>query len=149
MTDHVPLPDRRTWMGLLARARPEDLIRLHPDGLPDHHLLRGPETGTVMVRGRIGATGGPFNLGEMTVTRCSIRLEDGIIGHAVVQGRNKAHARHAAVLDALMQTPQAERLAETVLKPIASAEADRRTALARRAAATKVEFFTLVRGEDA
>lgn len=149
MTDQAPLTDRRTWMGLLARARPEDLARLMPADLPDHHLLRGPEIGTVMVRGRIGGTGSPFNLGEMTVTRCSVRLEDGIVGHAVVQGRDKTHARHAAVLDALMQTGGAEGLARSVLDPLAKAEADRGGALARRAAATKVEFFTLVRGEDA
>ena len=149
MTDQAPLTDRRTWMGLLARARPEDLARLMPADLPDHHLLRGPEIGTVMVRGRIGGTGSPFNLGEMTVTRCSVRLEDGIVGHAVVQGRDKTHARHAAVLDALMQTGGAAALDAAVLHPLARAEADRGEALARRAAATKVEFFTMVRGEDA
>ena len=30
-----------------------------------------------MVRGRVGGTGAPFNLGEMSVTRCSVRLADG------------------------------------------------------------------------
>ncbi|QYZ69115.1 phosphonate C-P lyase system protein PhnG [Neotabrizicola shimadae] len=148
MTDHALLTDRRAWMGLLARARPEDLARLMPADLPDHHLLRGPEIGTVLVRGRIGGTGGPFNLGEMTVTRCTVRLADGIVGHAVVQGRDKTHAHHAAVLDALMQTAGAEAFEGSVLRPLSRVEADRRDALARRAAATRVEFFTMVRGED-
>lgn len=141
--------DRRGWMGLLARARPETLAALAPDPLPDHALLRRPETGTVMVRGRMGGTGTAFNLGEVTVTRCAVQLAGGAVGHAVVQGRNAAHARRAAVLDALLQTDAAPRLASDVLAPLAQAEAETRALRAAKAAATKVEFFTLVRGEDA
>lgn len=152
MTVCVPPPDlqdRRTWMGLLARARPERLAELmsdEPD--PGPVILRQPETGTVMVQGRIGAAGSPFNLGEMTVTRCSLRLEGGAVGHAHVQGRSKDHARRAALIDALMQTGRAERLRRDVLEPLLRDEAGRRLVRAGKAAATKVEFFTLVRGED-
>ena len=49
--------------------------------------LRRPEIGPVMVRGRTGATGLAFNMGEMTVTRCSLRLQGGVVGHGFVQGR--------------------------------------------------------------
>lgn len=147
-SDPSPL-DRRSWMGLLARARPATLAALAPDPLPDHALLRRPEIGTVMVRGRMGGTGTAFNLGEMTVTRCAIQLPTGAVGHAVVQGRDAAHARRAAVLDALMQSEAAPRLAATVLAPLTQAEAEARSLRAQKAAATKVEFFTLVRGEDA
>ena len=35
-----------------------------------------------VVRGRVGATGAAFNLGEMTVTRASVRLASGNVGHA-------------------------------------------------------------------
>ena len=139
---------RKGWMSLLAKAPPDRLAELMPD-LPDHALLRGPESGSVMVRGRIGASGGPFNLGEMTVTRCSVRIGCGTVGHAWVQGRDKAHARRAAVLDALMQTEAAGNLRACVLDLLA-AEADRsRATRAAKAAATKVDFFTMVRGEDA
>ncbi|NEX48770.1 phosphonate C-P lyase system protein PhnG [Pseudotabrizicola algicola] len=139
---------RKGWMSLLAKAPPERLAALMPD-LPPHVLLRSPETGAVMVRGRIGASGGAFNLGEMTMTRCSVRMDCGTVGHAWVQGRDKAHARRAAVADALMQTDAAADLQTAVLMPL-SAEADRaRTARAAKAAATKVDFFTMVRGEDA
>jgi len=139
--------DRAAIMGLLARAPARRLAALLPD-LPAHALLRGPETGTVMVRGRQGGTGAPFNLGEMTVTRCTLRLDCGIVGHAHVQGRDKDHARRAALVDALVQTGAGAALRETVLAPLAAEEAARREARARKAAATKVEFFTLVRGED-
>lgn len=139
---------RRGWMGLLARAPAERLAALMPD-LPAHDLLRRPEIGAVMVRGRTGATGAPFNLGEMSVTRCSVRLEGGAVGHAHVQGRDKSHALRAAVADALLQTEAAAGLRAAVLEPLAAEETERRALRARKAAATKVEFFTMVRGEDA
>lgn len=139
---------RQGWMGLLARAPAARLAALLPAPLPGHRLLRAPEIGAVMVRGRTGATGAPFNLGEMTVTRCSLRLEDGAVGHAWVQGRNRDHARHAALADALLQGPAAAAIRAGVLAPLAAEEAARRAARAAKAAATKVEFFTLVRGED-
>lgn len=139
---------RQGWMGLLARARPSRLADLLPD-LPNHELLRGPDIGAVMVEGRIGAVGVPFNLGEMTVTRCTLRLDSGEVGHACVQGRDKGHAIKAALVDALMQTNRSCTLRSGVLEILAQEEAQARMLRARKAAATKVEFFTLVRGEDA
>ncbi len=147
MTEPAEIAARKAWMGLLARAKPDRLAQLFPE-LPPHDMLRPPEIGAVMVRGRTGATGQPFNLGEMTVTRCALRLASGAVGHAHVQGRDKAHATRAAVLDALLQTDQASRVAAAVLAPLRAEEAARRSTRAARAAATKVEFFTLVRGED-
>lgn len=147
MPDSPPF-DRAAALGLLARAEPGRLAALFPD-LPPHELLRGPEVGAVMVRGRMGGTGAPFNLGEMTVTRCTLRLACGTVGHAWVQGRDRDHARRAAVLDALGQTGAAAELAGRVLRPLAEAEEAARARTACKAAATRVEFFTLVRGEDA
>ena len=138
---------RRSRMGLLARSRPARLKALLPD-LPPHDCLRAPEIGAVMVRGRVGARGAAFNLGEMTVTRCTVRLETGAVGHAWVQGRDRDHALRAAVIDALMQGPGAGRIEAEVLAPLRAEEEDRRRARAEKAAATKVEFFTMVRGED-
>lgn len=140
--------ERQNWMGLLARAKAEHLAVLLPDPLPDHSLLRAPEIGAVMVQGRAGATGAPFNLGEMTVTRCSLRLASGAVGHAVVQGRGRDHARRAATVDALMQTGEAAGVRARVLDALAEAERAARRDRAEKAAATKVEFFTMVRGED-
>lgn len=139
--------DRKAWIGLLARAPASRVAELMP-ALPPHSFLRPPEIGAVMVRGRIGGTGSPFNLGEMTVTRCSIRLDDGTVGHAWVQGRDKGHATRAAVADALLQTNDSMRVTAEVLEPLTAEAAARRHARAAKAAATRVEFFTLQRGED-
>jgi alpha-D-ribose 1-methylphosphonate 5-triphosphate synthase subunit PhnG len=140
---------RKEWMAVLAKSAPARLAELVPD-LPDHAVLRAPEVGTIMVRGRIGATGTPFNLGEMTVTRCSVRLTGGTVGHAWVQGRDKAHATRAAVVDALMQSADAAQSLKTrVIDALAAEAAHTKTSRAAKAAATKVDFFTLVRGEDA
>ena len=146
----IPFPDptaRKDWMGLLARAKPDALAAVFPE-MPAHDLLRAPEIGAVMVQGRIGGTGQRFNLGEMTVTRCSVRLATGVVGHAHVHGRDKTHARRAAVLDALLQTDAADHLRGLVLAALRDQETALRSARAAKAAATKVEFFTLVRGED-
>ena len=52
------------------------------------------------------------------------------------------------MIDALMQGTEAERIRSMILDPLSEAETARQTARAARAAATKVDFFTLVRGED-
>lgn len=142
--------DRKTWMGILARA-PADRVAALWQGYgaaPDHQVLRAPESGAVMVRGRAGATGAPFNLGEMTVTRCSIRLSCGTVGHGYVQGRDKSHALFAAVIDAVLQTGAADAVQVAVLDPLVREAEATRADRAAKAAATKVDFFTLVRGED-
>jgi alpha-D-ribose 1-methylphosphonate 5-triphosphate synthase subunit PhnG len=138
---------RKDWIATLAKAPPADLQRLLPE-LPAHDLLRPAEVGAVMVRGRSGGTGAPFNLGEMSVTRCSVRLGDGTVGHAWVQGRDKDHARRAAVIDALMQTAASAEVGQRVIAPLAIAAQERRALRAAKAAETRVEFFTMVRGED-
>ena len=98
-------------MGVLARASAAEITaRLDAaPALPPHRRLRGPETGLVMARGRQGGDGAPFNLGEMTVTRCTVRLEDGTVGHAYVAGRDMRQAELAAVLDAALQDPARRR----------------------------------------
>ena len=141
---------RKRWMSVLAKAAPARLSTLwEATGLsPEVTVLRAPEIGGVMVRGRIGGTGAPFNLGEMTVTRCSVQLASGEIGHAHVQGRDNDKARLAATIDALMQTPAAGPLETAVIAPLAQAATKARQTRAEKAAATKVDFFTMVRGED-
>ncbi|WP_102108352.1 phosphonate C-P lyase system protein PhnG [Oceaniglobus roseus] len=141
---------RKAWMGLLAKAPAANLATAWgAAGLaPDHVVLRGPEIGSVMVRGRAGAVGAPFNLGEMTVTRCSVKLSCGTVGHGYVQGRDGGKARIAALVDALMQTGAAERVETAVLAPLREDAHRRKDTRAAKAAATKVEFFTMVRGED-
>jgi alpha-D-ribose 1-methylphosphonate 5-triphosphate synthase subunit PhnG len=145
--------DRKAWMAELACAHADALEtawqRLFGDAPPAYQHLRAPETGMVMIQGRAGGTGKRFNAGEMTVTRCSVRLESGTVGHAYVTGRNKRHAELAAVCDALLQgSEHAGGVAEEIIAPLRAARLERRAGEARKAAATRVEFFTMVRGED-
>lgn len=109
--------------------------------------LRGTEQGLVMLRGRMGGDGNPFNLGEATVTRAAVRLPDGRTGFAYQLGRDAAKARTAAILDALWQGPERAAV-EAALAPIRDRIAGEAAAKARRVAATRVNFFTMVRGED-
>ena len=141
---------RKDWMGLLARApsgRAAELLA--KTGIAaDITWLRTPEIGSVMVRGRAGGTGAPFNLGEMTHTRCTLKLACDTVGHGHVQGRRKSDAEAAARIDALMQTDVAGAIIAHVLEPLRLEESARKAARAAKAAASKVEFFTMVRGED-
>ena len=76
-----------------------------------------------MVQGRVAGTGQPFDLGEVTAPRCVIRLPGGAVGHAQVQGRGRAHAKRATMLDALLQTGAARRLRQVPLALEATTEA--------------------------
>ncbi|MEM0946413.1 MAG: phosphonate C-P lyase system protein PhnG [Pseudomonadota bacterium] len=152
MATGTPGPkDRQRWMSVLAKAPADRLITLFDGAVPRPTVsyLRHPEIGSVMVRGRMGGTGGAFNLGEMTVARCSVMLAGGETGHGYVQGRSKPAAEVAAIVDALMQTSAAEAVEDAVIAPLAAEAEAGRAARAGKAAATKVDFFTLVRGENA
>jgi alpha-D-ribose 1-methylphosphonate 5-triphosphate synthase subunit PhnG len=133
-------------MAVLARAPAAaieaGLTRDAP--LPAWTRVRGPETGLVMVRGRAGGSGAPFNLGEMTVTRCTVRLGSGTAGHAYIAGRDERRAELAAVADALLQDPGLrEALHESLIHPLAAAQQEQRLNRAEKAAATRVEFFAM------
>ena len=144
--DDTVTTDRQRWMAVLARADAATLRRLLGawGSLPAYTRLRGPEAGLVMVRGRAGGGGAPFNLGEMTVTRCTVRLEDGLVGHAYVAGRDGEQAELAAVADALLQDPaRTDGLQAQVIAPIADAQAQARRDRAEKAAATRVQFFSM------
>lgn len=142
---------RRRAAGLLARATMSELSAAW-ERLPEQPQVkpvRGPETGLVMVRGRIGGGGAPFNLGEATVTRATVILGSGLAGHAHALGTDGRKVRLAAIFDALLQDEDMQELVESeVLAPVAAriAAEDRRKA--EETAATRVDFFTMVRGED-
>ena len=141
---------RQKWLSLLATADAGQLAALWTEtGLdPAHTMLRQPEIGAVMVRGRAGSTGDAFNLGEMTVTRASLRLENGCVGHGWCQGRSKSQATTIALVDALMRGEHAELITARILSPLQDARSRRHDERAGKAAATKVDFFTMARGED-
>ncbi len=138
---------RQRWMRLFALADAERLRAALPENPPEARLLRPPEIGLVMVRGRIGGGGAPFNLGEMPVVRCAVALADGTIGHAHVAGRDRDKAKAAATLDALMQTDAAPAIERDLLTPLEDELRRRDAERDAKTAATRVDFFTLVRGD--
>lgn len=142
---------RQRWMSALARARRETLELAWAEHAPQPTFehLRQPEIGLLMTQGRAGGSGQRFNLGEITVTRAAIRLADGTIGHAYVAGRDRRHAELAAIFDALMQLDDRRNALEhSLIAPLIAAQQAVRRESARKAAATRVDFFTMVRGED-
>jgi len=141
--DPDPVAARQNWMSILARASAAAIeAALTKDRpLPTWTRVRGPETGLIMVRGRAGGSGAPFNLGEMTVTRCTVLLTSGAAGHAYVAGRDERQAELAAVADALLQ--EDEDLRDAVIAPLAEAQLESRQTRAEKAAATRVEFFSM------
>ena len=122
--------------------------RLDALALPDHEILREPESGLVMVRGRIGGDGAPFNLGEATVSRAAVRLSTGEVGFGYTLGRDRQKARMIALCDALIQSNEfAEAVDAEVIAPLRTRMISEQNRRAAETAATRVDFYTLVRGE--
>lgn len=152
LTDLPPLAgERRAALTVLAAARADELSAAF-DVLPDtpaFETVRSPEPGLVMARGRIGGSGAPFNLGEVTVTRAAVRIGSGEVGFGHVLGRDTERAVLVAKLDALWQNHRYRALVEeTVIAPVSRRIAAEDDETRRKTAATRVNFFTLVRGED-
>jgi alpha-D-ribose 1-methylphosphonate 5-triphosphate synthase subunit PhnG len=145
--NHEP---RRRWLAVLARATRPELEKAWAllGALPPLAHVRPAESGMVMLRGRVGGTGDAFNLGEASVTRCALRVGTGALGVGYALGRDRRKAELIAVLDALLQdsTRHADLMRE-VVEPLAGQQAAQRDATSRAAAASKVEFFTFVRGQ--
>lgn len=143
--------ERQVLMRFCAEASEAELEQalLACGGIPDAEDVRKPETGLVMLRGRMGGDGQPFNLGEATVTRAVIRLTDGTLGYSYLLGRSARRARMAAIIDALGQDRNRRRTLEAALVgPVRARREAEKQIQAEEAAATRVNFFTLVRGED-
>jgi alpha-D-ribose 1-methylphosphonate 5-triphosphate synthase subunit PhnG len=140
---------RQAAMAVLAHASTAAIAE-HMAGLalPAHSQLREPESGLVMVRGRIGGDGAPFNLGEATVSRAAVRLASGEVGFGYTLGRDRRKAELIALCDALIQVPErADSVDELVVAPLRAQLTAARQGKAAETAATRVDFYTLVRGE--
>ena len=140
---------RRAVMAVLAHSATADIAgRLGAMALPVYEDLRQPENGLVMVRGRVGGDGAPFNLGEATVSRAAVRLSTGEIGFGYTLGRDREKARLIALCDAMVQSAElAGAIEARVVAPLRAAMIERQNRKAEEAAATRVDFYTLVRGE--
>ena len=140
---------RKAAMAVLAHSGAAEIAgRLAAIALPEHENLREPENGLVMVRGRTGGDGAPFNLGEATVSRAAVRLSTGEVGFGYTLGRDRQKARMIALCDALIQSADHAGTVETqVLAPLRAAIAAAQNRKAAETAATRVDFYTMVRGE--
>ena len=140
---------RRAAMAVLAHAEAGEIAaRLRNLALPAHQDLRTPENGLVMLRGRVGGDGAPFNLGEATVSRAAVRLATGEIGFGYTLGRDGEKARLIALCDALVQSREfGSALERDVIAPLRDQLMIKRQRAAEETAATKVDFYTMVRGE--
>jgi alpha-D-ribose 1-methylphosphonate 5-triphosphate synthase subunit PhnG len=147
MTDLIAR--RREAMSVLGQTPTADIAtHLEPLDLPVYQRLREPETGLVMVRGRIGGDGAPFNLGEATVARAAVRLASGEVGFGYTLGRDAGKAEMIALCDALLQTSDdASMIEHCVVAPLKQRLVTARARKAAETAATRVDFYTLVRGE--
>ena len=139
---------RRLALNALAAAEGTALAQRWTEwsDKPEFRAVRGPETGLVMVRGRAGGGGAPFNLGEASVSRATIRLASGEVGHGYCLGRDLEKARLIAVFDALFQR-EPERVEADVLAPLRASASQNDQQRREESAATKVDFFTMVRGD--
>jgi alpha-D-ribose 1-methylphosphonate 5-triphosphate synthase subunit PhnG len=149
-TDHtIRQAQRKAAMAVLAHSKAAEIAgRLDAVALPAHEILREPESGLVMVRGRIGGDGAAFNIGEATVSRAAVRLASGEVGFGYALGRDREKARMIALCDALVQTDEFAGLVErSVIEPLRAAMLARRDQKAAETAATRVDFYTMVRGE--
>src|ERR1700761_2113285 len=140
---------RKAAMATLARSDTAQIAaRLEAIAVPEHENLREPESGLVMVRGRAGGDGAPFNLGEATVSRAAVRLATGEVGFGYTLGRDRQKAQMIALCDALIQSADhAGKIEAEVLAPLRESLAAARQRQADETAATRVDFYTMVRGE--
>lgn len=146
---------RQDWLKVLANASPDALDKAWAEVQPPSSvmMLRHPETGLAMIRGRSDGAGRPFNLGEASITRCVVAgtdSQDGteILGIGYVLGRDKRHAEFTALFDALFQDSGMDTASrEAILAPLRHARQQTESRQAAKTAATRVDFFTMVRGE--
>ncbi|WP_422880891.1 phosphonate C-P lyase system protein PhnG [Pantoea agglomerans] len=143
--------DRQRWLSVLAHSSAA-LLETHWQALnlqPAFTLVRPAEIGLTRLQARMGATGKRFVMGDATVTRAVVQLSDGTLGYSYLLGRDKAHAERCALLDALLQQPETRQLLEEkIITPLAAWRDEQRQLRAREIASSKVDFFTLVRGDN-
>jgi alpha-D-ribose 1-methylphosphonate 5-triphosphate synthase subunit PhnG len=147
--ESVIVARRKLAMSVLAHSDAADIAaRLGALDVPAHETLREPENGLVLVRSRIGGDGAAFNLGEATVSRAAVRLATGEVGFGYTLGRDLDKARMIALCDAMVQSGGLADAVETnVLAPLRAAMLESRGRKSAEAAATRVDFYTMVRGE--
>jgi alpha-D-ribose 1-methylphosphonate 5-triphosphate synthase subunit PhnG len=138
---------RQAWLGVLVRVPADAMIEAAEQFDFDVETLKSPEIGMLMTDARIHATGSGFHLGEVTLTRCVLKDTLGHLGYGQILGRNTKQALAIARFDLALQrqdtAPRAEELLAGWREEIAALDAMQD----ERVEATRVDFFTMVRGD--
>jgi alpha-D-ribose 1-methylphosphonate 5-triphosphate synthase subunit PhnG len=145
-----PTEQRQQWLRTLACSNEDELSRALADinvasAIGTAVALRKPEVGLVMVTGRVGGSGEPFGLGEMTITRCVVQVGD-VMGVGYVRGRAPQHAQNIALTDAMLQSDLHDEIVAYVVEPLAQRQLERAALRSADVAGTQVQFLTMVRG---
>jgi alpha-D-ribose 1-methylphosphonate 5-triphosphate synthase subunit PhnG len=148
----IEQPQRQQLLSTLARSSFSDIEQHWNSDAAQHQyqFIRKPETGMVMAVGRAGGNGEPFNMGEVTVSRCTLRLESGETGFGYVRGRNLKHVETIALIDAISQRQDAasEHVVNELLPALQQKLQQNKQQKQSGAEQTRVDFFTMVRGES-
>lgn len=141
---------RRDWLAVLARISTADLERSWGalEVKPSYVAARNPQIGMMMGEARAGGTGGRFNLGHISVSRAVMRLDSGEVGVGYCLGHNERKAALIALFDALLQTSRHDEILQTLIEPQRREQQADRETRSRKAASSKVDFFTMVRGDN-
>ena len=143
---------RKEWMGVLARTGTESLeaayARLDPEPRFEH--LRPPEVGMAMVRARAEARGRAVQPRRndhvpLLGPPCGRQRGPRLRGLGAMRGT----PNWRRCFDALLQDPESgPALRRAVIEPLSASLAEGRRRRAAKTAATRVNFFTMVRGQD-
>ena len=138
---------RRDWLAILVRVPANEVIAASNEFDFSVVILKGPEVGLLMTNGRIHSTGRPFHLGEVSLTKCVLKDDQGLLGYGHIIGRNKQQAKAIALFDLALQRINSAEPALIRLnawkEEVAEIEAMESEAVEK----TRVDFFTMVRGE--
>jgi len=142
--------DRKALLATLANTESQALVSAWRalEIEPEYTLLKQPEIGMVMVKAKTGGNGSPFNMGEMTVTRTVLQLHSHEMGYGYTAGRDKDKSLTIALIDACYQVEGwQEQIEEKLVQPLRKDLQQARSQHQETVDRTKVNFFTMVRGE--
>ncbi|MFQ5904751.1 MAG: phosphonate C-P lyase system protein PhnG [Candidatus Binatia bacterium] len=99
--------DRKKRFEILAQADSATLLPIADEILRaiEVDVLKKPETSLVMLRALDSVTGRPFNVGEVFVTECEVRLGNHV-GYSLIMGEEVERALAAAVIDVALESGQ-------------------------------------------
>lgn len=141
---------RQKNLSILAKAPLSNMLE-YWEGInidATFNFLKKPEVGMAMVRAQAGSGGENFNMGEMTMTRCVVRLDSTEIGYGFVAGRSKKKSELVALIDACWQKKSLKNIIEEkIIAPLHCVQISKEKIISENTESSKVNFFTMVRGE--